>query len=262
MSMLSTSLDLAADGWAVFPCIECGREPKWKSPYTAHGHHDATTDPPTIRAWWTRWPTAMIGAPVPVALLVLDLDPRNGGSIAEMEALCGPLPPTLTTWSGRGDGGRHLYFRRPAGTLTGTRLPAGWDLRVNGYCIMPPSLHPATGEPYRWLDDRAPVALPDAVRALLRPMQIVPRVRPHRATGPHGDGGALVTWLARQQHNVNDALFWAACRAVDAGILTDAFAAELVAAAGEAAGPRATYAGERQSWRTIGSARSRNRGVA
>src|SRR5690606_31069347 len=122
--MLAAALDLAASGWAVFPC-------KWhiygdhaKAPLTAHGHHEATRDPDVIRSWWRQWPPALIGAPVPESLLVLDLDPRNGGTVDALTEAAGPLPPTLTVWSGRGDGGRHWYYLRPAGQLTRPRLPA------------------------------------------------------------------------------------------------------------------------------------------
>ena len=110
----------------------------------------------------------MIGARVPESLLVVDVDPRNGGNLAELELFTGPLPPTLTAWSGRNDGGRHLYFLRPAGPITSTRLPDGIDLKANGYCIVPPSIHPATGQPYRW--EQHPVAaIPPRLRALLLP---------------------------------------------------------------------------------------------
>jgi Bifunctional DNA primase/polymerase, N-terminal len=160
-------------------------------------------------------------------------------------------PDTATCWSGRGDGGRHLYFLRPAGPLTSTRLPRGVDLKVHGYCIVPPSVHPATGMPYRWEDH--PVApLPYHLRELLRPLpvsRIVPAVR-------HGDGKGLVAWLGEQTSNVNDALFWAACRAHEDGVL-DALADELVAAAETAARTAGTWtaAGKRQSRRTVQSAR-------
>jgi hypothetical protein len=121
-------------------------------------------EPELIKEWWTRWPNAMIGAAVPDSCVVIDIDPRNGGSSEELETLVGPLPDTLTVWSGRNDGGRHLYFRRPAGELTGTRLPRGIDLKVRGYMIMPPSVHPVTGRPYRW--ERRPVAaLPTSLRS-------------------------------------------------------------------------------------------------
>lgn len=247
MTMLAEALALAARGWAVFPCIECGPEADWKSPYTPHGHLDASTDPGQIRQWWSRRPRAMIGAPVPPTLLVLDLDPRNGGQLAALP----PLPATLTAWSGRGDGGRHLYFLRPPFTATSTRLPRGWDLKVNGYCILPPSVHPATGRPYRW-DERDPAPLPPEVRELLRPAPVAARA----ASQGSGDGHQLAEFVARQEFgNINDALYWAARQAVRQGILTDALAADLVAAAGQAAGTHATTAGERQSWRTIGSAR-------
>jgi hypothetical protein len=66
---------------------------------TKNGHLDATTDPDKIKMWWKQWPYAMIGAPVPDTLLVIDIDPRNGGSIDALEALVGELPPTLTAWS-------------------------------------------------------------------------------------------------------------------------------------------------------------------
>jgi hypothetical protein len=246
--MLAAALALAASGWPVFPCVERGPEVKWKSPYTPNGFKDATTDPEVIRAWWSRWPAAMIGAPVPPALLVLDLDPRNGGRLDDLP----PLPATLTAWSGRGDGGRHFYFLRPAGAFTSTRLPKGWDLKASGYCILPPSLHPATGKPYTW-DEHDPAELPATVRELLRPAPAA-----MARTCPRGDGGGrwLAEFVAAQpQGNINDALYWAARRAAEQGTLTDDLAAALVAAAGYAAGSQATAAGERQSWRTVGSAR-------
>jgi hypothetical protein len=107
-------------------------------------------DPDQIKLWWTKWPNAMIGAAVPESLLVIDIDPRNGGSLQALTDLVGALPETLTAWSGRNDCGHHLYFLRPPGPLTSTRLPEGIDLKINGYCIVPPSIHPATGLPYRW----------------------------------------------------------------------------------------------------------------
>jgi len=157
----AAALEVAAAAWEVFPCKWTG--PYAKAPMTINGHLNATTDPDKIKIWWTKWPNAMIGAKVPDSLLVIDLDPRNGGDLEKLVALVGDLPPTLTVWSGRNDGGRHLYFLRPYGPLTSTRLPQGIDLKVNGYCIVPPSIHPATGLPYRW-ESREPAALPYSFR--------------------------------------------------------------------------------------------------
>ncbi len=224
--MLVHALDLAALGWQVFPCRPTG--PKAKAPLTERGHLEATTDPGQIRAWWSRWPDAMIGAPVPAALIVLDVDPRHGGDVglAQLEADHGVLPATLTTISGRGDGGRHLYFRRPAGAVTSTRLPRGIDLKAAGYCIVPPSLHPDTGRPYQWID-ADPVALPSWLREVLRPAP----ARLRSVTRSTGDGRHLVEFVARQtEGNRNKVLFWAAHRAIENGLL-DGLEADLIAAA-------------------------------
>jgi hypothetical protein len=237
------ALDLAAQGWRVFPCMPRGE--KAKAPLTFHGHVDATTDPDQIKTWWTRWPDAMIGAAVPDSCIVVDVDPRNGGDLAELETLTGPLPPTLTAWSGRDDGGRHLYFLRPPGPLTSTRLPKGIDLKINGYCIVPRSIHPATGQPYRW--EEHPVgAVPVGLRELLRP---APQpVTTYVSNGDASAAGLVRTVASAPEGKRNDVLYWAARRAGENGIL-DQVAGELFDAA--------VSAGETQSKarRTIESAR-------
>lgn len=186
----------------------------------------------------------MIGVRVPDSCIVLDVDPRNGGDLAELETLTGPLPSTLTVWSGRNDGGRHLYFRRPPGPLTSTKLPTGIDLKANGYCIAPPSIHPATGEPYRW--EHHPVATPPrGLRELLRP---TPRPSsPNRHSNSNGDA-LLSTVAAAMEGNRNNVLYWAACRAVEGGLI-DQIEDELVAAAMSAG------ANETKARRTVASAR-------
>jgi hypothetical protein len=242
--MRDAALDLVASGWAVFPCKPYGDDAK--APLTLHGHHDASRDPDVIRSWWTRWPDAMIGAPVPEPFLVVDVDPRNGGDLDELERLAGPIPATLTAWSGRGDGGRHLYFQRPAGPLTSTRLPTGIDLKVRGYCIVPPSIHPASGQPYTW-DQRPAVPLPHALRALLRPP--TPKPRPARVTRK-GRGTRLVDWVAALPYkNRNNGLFWAACRLAEDDLL-DEYAEDLIRAA------TATGLPELAARRTVASAAS------
>jgi Bifunctional DNA primase/polymerase, N-terminal len=221
--MIDAVCELASAGWRVFPCRPAG--PRAKSPLTEHGHLDAIMDSELIKAWWRRWPYAMIGAAVPDSYIVIDVDPRNGGSVEQLEALVGPLPSTLTVWSGRNDGGRHLYFRRPTGELISTRLPTGVDLKARGYCIVPPSIHPATGQPYRW--EHHPVApMPYALRELLHPAP-----RPiHQGNGATSGAGLVRKVAAADIGNRNRALYWAACRAVDDGII-DRIEEDLIAAA-------------------------------
>jgi Bifunctional DNA primase/polymerase, N-terminal len=240
--MLEAAWELAAVGWEVFPCKWTG--PHAKAPMTVNGHLNATTDPDKIKLWWTKWPNAMIGAKVPDSAIVIDVDPRNGGSLGDLEARVGPWPATLTAWSGRNDGGRHLYWRRPTGPLTSTKLPTGIDLKVNGYVIVPPSIHPAAGQPYRW--DRHPVApLPIRLRELLRPAPRTVR-RPCR---DEGSGAGLVRTVAEAMEGTRKSiLYWAACRAVEDGLINQ-IEDELVAAAMSAGET------ETKARRTVASAR-------
>lgn len=177
--MMRAALDLAACGWEVLPLLVpngvtrsaagklVGKEPDGR--LAPRGVLDATTDPDTIRAWWERSPRANIGARVPANVFVFDVDPRNGGAdgLARLTDAYGPLPSTLTAISGRGDGGSHRYYRAPVGKVTTRplRLAGGDGIDVKthaGYCVVPPSIHPDTGQPYWWVDDVAPISDPPA----------------------------------------------------------------------------------------------------
>jgi hypothetical protein len=244
--LLAAALDLAAQGWAVFPCKWTG--PHAKAPMTVNGHRNATTDPDKIKLWWDKWPRAMIGAPVPEPLLVIDVDPRNGGSLQELERLTGPLPETLIVWSGRNDGGQHLYFLRPPGRLTSTRLPEGLDLKVNGYCIVPPSIHPATGMPYRW-EEHSIAAVPNGLLNLLKPKPAPAASAEAYQTPTKGAlAGILRKVIQTQPSNRNKVLHWAACRLVEKNYPPAAYDALAEAA-------RHTGLDDREISRTIASAR-------
>ena len=159
-AILDAALALAARGWPVFPCDpEPDKAKGSKRPLTKHGLHDASTDPATIRDWWTRWPDALIGLPTGPQLgaFVVDLDPRD----TECETLWRRLedklgvslgdPIVATTQSG----GWHLYFAWPAlevGEKLGNRagLVTHVDVRGDGgYVIAPPSVL-RNGNGYTW----------------------------------------------------------------------------------------------------------------
>ena len=122
--------------------------------------YDATQDPATIAGWLTAG--GNFGATsADGRIITFDVDTRDGGSV---EAL-GNIPPTWTTMSGRGEGGCHLYFKLPEGMSATNNLKfyKGVDTRAKGgFCVIPPSLHPDSKQPYTWAPGRAPSDLPMA----------------------------------------------------------------------------------------------------
>jgi hypothetical protein len=207
---LNAALRYAAAGWPVFSC-----KPGLKEPATPHGFKDATTDPGQIRRWWTRCPAFNVavatGAPGPDAL---DVDVHPGGSGFEAfnrlkrAGLLTGAKAIIRTPSG----GLHVYFD---GTdQANGRLPRHHlDFRgLGGYVLVPPST--VNGRPYELIDKRAASGRLDwqAAKRLLDPARpAVPR-----PTG--GDIGHLARWVAGLgEGNRNSGLFWAACRAVEAG---------------------------------------------
>lgn len=163
------AVDLTLEGWPVLQLAARSKVPLIPAASGGHGHLDATTDPVEARHRWTESPFANIGGRVPDNMVVIDVDPRNGGneSLAALEATYGLLPPTLT--SNTGGGGVHLFFEYPAGLVTRHTLGAGLDVKVGGrgYVVLPPSIHP-NGHPYQWAEPRQGVAaLPATIANLL-----------------------------------------------------------------------------------------------
>lgn len=221
---------------------ECGK--------LGHGLHDATTDPGQVAEWLVRHPGCNWAIRPPVGVLVVDVDPRNGGdaTMAEFAAKHGPLPSTLTARTG--SGGLHIWLSYNGPTRG--KLGVGVDVKVNsGYLVAPPSRH-ICGGTYEWINHSPAAYAPQWVKNIMNPprdLRPLPRGK--------GDGKGLIGKVAScQMGEINDVLYWAACRAAEQGIL-DAIEDELLAAAEHAAGPQATPAGAAQSRRTIGSARRR-----
>jgi hypothetical protein len=144
----------ARGGWPVFPC-----NPLDKKPLTPHGFKDATTDEVQIRAWWTQWPNAMIGAPTGPRLGAWVLDPDvdpvkqlDGiAALAQLTARYGALPQTLTSITPRG--GKHLFWVWDSNVdvrNSESKIGSGIDVRGNGgYVCLPPS-RTANGGMYQW----------------------------------------------------------------------------------------------------------------
>ena len=168
--ILSAALAYAAHKKAVFPCRAD------KRPLTPNGFKDATTDEAQIRAWWNRWPDALIGLPTGKVngITVLDIDMDADKNIDGEEVLFqlrqanDELPDTIECLTPRG--GRHLYFPYVEGVCnSASKLGRGLDVRgEGGYVIAPPSR--VNGCAYEWEGSNpdTPAAMPGWLVALLK----------------------------------------------------------------------------------------------
>lgn len=135
-----------------------------KHPHLKHWQNMATRNVTQIKAWWRRWPNANIGIHCGKSgLLVVDIDPRNGGDETwhDLKLKTGLTDDTVTSLTG--GGGRHFFFKlngTDPKTLDG-KLGPGVDLkRGNGMIVAPGSDH-VSGRCYEWEvsghpDDRKP----------------------------------------------------------------------------------------------------------
>jgi putative DNA primase/helicase len=156
-SPLAMALAYAAHGWPVFPLYsvrdgtcncwrraDCGRE-AGKHPRTMDGFKSATTDPEPIKNWFDMWPESNIGIATGAVsgLVVVDIDPRNGGhdtvlALADEGKTFGRTAQVLTQ-----SGGWHLYYMHPGGKVPcGSNVfGPGIDVRGDGgYVVAPPSV--------------------------------------------------------------------------------------------------------------------------
>lgn len=230
--MVVHALNYAADLRPVFPCDE-RPGPRAKAPLTKNGFKDATTELNQIRYWWGKRPNALIGSPVPVGVVCIDIDPRNGATLPMLELVVGELPDTQAVLSGRMDGGIHLFFWRPmveGDTLptgevvrpidTGRlrkQFPSGIDIKTStGYTILPPSMHPDTRAPYEWRGDHGlddPIAhLPASLAALVLTDPNKPKHMPSGVPNQKALAGILRCMGRAKSGQRNDVLFWCARR--------------------------------------------------
>lgn len=186
---LNNALALRELGYAIVPIhgVVDGRctcsNPKCthpgKHPIIMGGVNAATRNRAKIREWLTDHPDANIGIAIGdrSGIIVLDIDPRNGGyeTLADRETELGALPKTPRTLTG--GGGEHQFFVAPPFTIkrdtAGKLLGPGVDVLTNGsFVIVPPSLHASgkryTHDPKRSLLDSMVLELPKAWQARLR----------------------------------------------------------------------------------------------
>lgn len=230
-TLLKAALQYAARGWAVFPCREQPGEPyrdkqgnlvtpREKTPYTAKGVHDASSEPDKIRRWWQKWPAALIGVNCGQSgLVVIDLDNKNGKFGSQAFASLG-FDNGGALHSQTPSGGFHLVF---AGTGKNSTGITGIDVRgTGGYVIAPPSVIMDGEFPgqYIALDDwaRQPAALPAGLlEAIINENKAAKKKQTANSTNGNGrcmPSRQTLEFIAAQGAGAgerNDRLFRAAC---------------------------------------------------
>ncbi|WP_328464781.1 bifunctional DNA primase/polymerase [Streptomyces sp. NBC_00448] len=272
---LHTALLTALRGLPVFP-LSRTKLPAVRSPHRdepratdcrgacgrpGHGVHDATTDPDRIRALFALAPWAtgygIACGRAPHHLVGLDLDVKHGTdgmaalhALAERHDFAVPRTVTVLTPSG----GRHLWLTAPGPVPNSAgRLAPGIDIRGAGGYVVGPGSRTVAGH-YLLEPGTAQHPLAPAPRALLL-LAAPPEPPPGREPAPPAPrhpaekrAAALIRFvLDSQEGERNGRLFWAACRAYDAG-LGDALAPALVTAAVH------TGLSEREAAATVASA--------
>ncbi|WP_331453029.1 bifunctional DNA primase/polymerase [Streptomyces sp. SS162] len=234
---------------------ECGRP--------GHGVHDATRNKQRLAELFAAAPHAT-GYGIACGrgeqpLLGVDLDRKNGvdgvqslRALAEQHGFTIPTTVVVSTPSG----GLHLWFTGPADATvpnSAGKLGPGIDVRgYGGYLVGPGSWTPKGV--YR-LAHIAPVAqVPPALLETMTPTA-APRPVPAPRRMPTRQRSAVLTGLIKfvlqaPDGELNNRLYWAACRAFETNVDLDAVTRALVDAAVSMGHP------ERAAQRTVNSARN------
>lgn len=165
-SLLDYAERYIAAGWAVLPlhgikagrctcgkadCKSPGKHPRMVLPHFEKGVLDATTDLEAFAYAVDLFPDSNIGIRPPASVMVIDVDPRNGGvdTLDMLEGQHGRITDTVEQITG--SGGRHIVLRIPDGfEAPGGKLGAGLDVKTHaGYIVAEPSMH-ISGEAYGW----------------------------------------------------------------------------------------------------------------
>ena len=158
--LLGKATRLMRHGFSVLPLKmpAAGDARSGKVPACKNGVKDATNSPKKFKKLVESLPKFNLGIATgePSDIVVIDIDPRNGGNetFAALKRKLGPLPKTVTVKTG--GSGMHLYFKAPKKRLRSAVIGEGVDFLADGkYVVVPPSLH-GSGRQYLWAKNSSP----------------------------------------------------------------------------------------------------------
>jgi hypothetical protein len=209
----AAELALALD-WALTPLRSRGKEPLLKG----WQKREVATEE-DVRGWIDEGYNLGVRTGSVSGIVVLDDDTGTQAGAAHFD-----LPPTVTAETSPGK--RHYYYAAPEGVTIGNSVgklysmpdpsgaldargqpkKVGLDVRGDGgQVVLSGSIHPETGEPYRWLDGHGP----DEVPVAELPANVLKAIqekgaRPERAASPRTAPPVKVaaTLTAAQQQRI------------------------------------------------------------
>lgn len=178
---------------------DCGKSAA-KHPRLKDWQKIGHAEPARVARWWEKYPGSNVGLAMggQARLVALDVDGAAGrASLALLEAKYSALPRTLTSRSGREDGGEHRLFVVPpsldlaAIKNRASKLAPGLDVRAEGgQIVVSPSIH-LSGRPYTWIDESPIAELPRWLFDLAAPPPEPLPPPPPRAPSSGGSVDAL-----------------------------------------------------------------------
>ncbi|MCM2327337.1 MAG: bifunctional DNA primase/polymerase, partial [Lysobacter sp.] len=120
-----------------------------KAPWLEKWPKRATTDCEQVKAWWAEQPESNVGLMPPEGCIVVDVDPRHGGSADGLDL------PASTPTQETGGGGEHYVVRVEEGAELPERPGVDYLRPGKHQFVAEPSVHPS-GELYLWRPGLAP----------------------------------------------------------------------------------------------------------
>lgn len=143
----TAAMAFARAGVAVLPCAPGGKAPVVAGPFK-RGARSATTDSEALRDIWLSMPSANVAVAPDDRWVLIDVDPRNGGTLEGVER----LGLDVSAYRERsGSGGHHIPLRMPPGiraTRSAIHAP-GVELIAKGRFAVSPASRLADGGVYR-----------------------------------------------------------------------------------------------------------------
>lgn len=137
MSRLQIALDLRARGFSVIPLYPKSKQAMIR--WTEFQSRVASEE--EIHDWFTREPDANVGIITGAVsgVVVGDVDPRHGGSVADMQRDA-PSAYVVTTPGG----GAHFYYLHPGGRCPKAKPRPGIDFQADGCYVVAPGSYVVT----------------------------------------------------------------------------------------------------------------------